>query len=588
MQTPSPLRRLKLRQNGSAVPMFRPLLPPLLRIPVLLLILLPMLLTGCTDKPSSNGAASEPQDYSNATTTNSSPNDPAGGNPAASDTVDTQPSTVFYEIFVRSFADSNGDGIGDFKGLTSKLDYLNDGNPDTDTDLGIGGIWLMPINPSPSYHGYDVTNYRDIHPDYGTMDDFRTFLNEAHKRGIKVIMDLVVNHTSKEHPWFTEAAADPNSPYRDWYVWAEDQGRKVSGTSAAGSGNPWHNLNGSHYLGIFWEGMPDLNLDNPEVRNEMIKTGQFWLEQGVDGFRLDAAKHIYEDLLTDKSQETTNKNVAWWQEFRSGLNEVKPDAYLVGEIWDPSAALISSYLDRALDSGFNFSLAETILSSVKNEKDANIPYTLERTHKLYSEKSGGSFVDATFLTNHDQNRVMTQLEGDVPHAKMAASLLLTLPGNPFIYYGEEIGMFGAKPDELIREPMRWTPDDSEGQTTWEPAVNNAGIQGLSVSEQTGDPASLLSHYRQLIRMRNEIPALKDGAIQEYATDQPGITAFVRLTEEQAVLVAHNLTGHELTVSLDPNQADGKSFTKLLAQTSEGAILSRNTLTLPAYSTAILE
>ncbi|MEG6591358.1 alpha-amylase family glycosyl hydrolase [Paenibacillus barengoltzii] len=588
MQTPSPLRRLKLRQNGSAVPMFRPLLPPLLRIPVLLLILLPMLLNGCTDKPSSNGAASEPQDYSNATTTNSSPNDPAGGNPAASDTVDTQPSTVFYEIFVRSFADSNGDGIGDFKGLTSKLDYLNDGNPDTDTDLGIGGIWLMPINPSPSYHGYDVTNYRDIHPDYGTMDDFRTFLNEAHKRGIKVIMDLVVNHTSKEHPWFTEAAADPNSPYRDWYVWAEEQGRKVSGTSAAGSGNPWHNLNGSHYLGIFWEGMPDLNLDNPEVRNEMIKTGQFWLEQGVDGFRLDAAKHIYEDLLTDKSQETTNKNVAWWQEFRSGLNEVKPDAYLVGEIWDPSAALISSYLDRALDSGFNFSLAETILSSVKNEKDANIPYTLERTHKLYSEKSGGSFVDATFLTNHDQNRVMTQLEGDVPHAKMAASLLLTLPGNPFIYYGEEIGMFGAKPDELIREPMRWTPDDSEGQTTWEPAVNNAGIQGLSVSEQTGDPTSLLSHYRQLIRMRNEIPALKDGAIQEYATDQPGITAFVRLTEEQAVLVAHNLTGHELTVSLDPNQADGKSFTKLLAQTSEGASLSGNTLTLPAYSTVVLE
>lgn len=585
MLIPSLLRRFQLRQNGSAVPTLQ---PHPMRFLIVLMVLLPMLLAGCTSTSDSNGSATEPTGNTNETATIPSPNAPEGGKAAAPDAVDSQPSTVFYEIFVRSFADSNGDGIGDFKGLISKLDYLNDGNPETDSDLGIGGIWLMPINPSPSYHGYDVTNYRDIHPDYGTMDDFRTFLNEAHKRGIKVIMDLVVNHTSKEHPWFTEAAADPNSPYRDWYVWAEDQGRKVSGTSAAGSGNPWHNLNGSHYLGIFWEGMPDLNLDNPEVRNELIETGQFWLEQGVDGFRLDAAKHIYEDLLTDKSQETTNKNVAWWQEFRSGLNEVKPDAYLVGEIWDPSAALISSYLDRALDSGFNFSLAETILSSVKNEKDANIPYTLERTHKLYSEKSGGSFVDATFLTNHDQNRVMTQLEGDVPHAKMAASLLLTLPGNPFIYYGEEIGMFGAKPDELIREPMRWTPDDSEGQTTWEPAVNNAGIQGLSVSEQTGDPTSLLSHYRQLIRMRNEIPALKDGAIQEYATDQPGITAFVRLTEEQAVLVAHNLTAHELTVSLDPNQADGKSFTKLLAQTSEGAILSRNTLTLPAYSTAILE
>ncbi|MDU2239114.1 MAG: alpha-amylase family glycosyl hydrolase [Paenibacillus sp.] len=568
MQTHNLPRRTPLRRIGSAV-----------------LILL--LLAGCTGSPGGSDTTPEPQNNAAGTTANSSPNN-GGEKAATADAVDPQPSTVFYEVFVRSFADSNGDGIGDFKGLTGKLDYLNDGNPDTDTDLGIGGIWLMPINPSPSYHGYDVTDYRNINPDYGTLDDFRTFLDEAHQRGIKVIMDLVVNHTSKEHPWFTQSATDKNSPYRDWYVWAEDSGRATSGTSAAGSGNPWHSLRGDHYLGIFWDGMPDLNFDNPEVRKEMTETGQFWLEQGVDGFRLDAAKHIYEDLQTDKSQGTTDKNVAWWQEFRSGLNEVNPDAYLVGEVWDPSAALIASYLDGALDSGFNFSLAETIVSSVKNEKDANIPFTLERSYKLYGEKSGGKFVDATFLTNHDQNRVMTQLEGDLPHAKMAASLLLTLPGNPFIYYGEEIGMFGAKPDELIREPMRWTQDDSEGQTTWETAENNAGKQGLSVSEQTGAPDSLLSHYRKLIRMRNAIPALKDGAIQEYATDQPGVTAYVRLTENQAVLVAHNLTGSPLTVTLDPDQAGGKSFAKILAETGEGASLNGNTLTLPAYSTAILE
>lgn len=568
MQTHNLPQRTPLRRIGSAV-----------------LILL--LLAGCTGSPGGSDTTPEPQNNAAGTTANSSPNN-GGEKAATADAVDPQPSTVFYEVFVRSFADSNGDGIGDFKGLTGKLDYLNDGNPNTDTDLGIGGIWLMPINPSPSYHGYDVTDYRNINPDYGTLDDFRTFLDEAHQRGIKVIMDLVVNHTSKEHPWFTQSATDKNSPYRDWYVWAEDGGRATSGTSAAGSGNPWHSLRGDHYLGIFWDGMPDLNFDNPEVRKEMTETGQFWLEQGVDGFRLDAAKHIYEDLQTDKSQGTTDKNVAWWQEFRSGLNEANPDAYLVGEVWDPSAALIASYLDGALDSGFNFSLAETILSSVKNEKDANIPFTLERSYKLYGEKSGGKFVDATFLTNHDQNRVMTQLEGDLPHAKMAASLLLTLPGNPFIYYGEEIGMFGAKPDELIREPMRWTQDDSEGQTTWETAENNAGKQGLSVSEQTGAPDSLLSHYRKLIRMRNAIPALKDGAIQEYATDQPGVTAYVRLTEDQAVLVAHNLTGSPLTVTLDPDQAGGKSFAKILAETGEGASLIGNTLTLPAYSTAILE
>lgn len=568
MQTHNLPQRTPLRRIGSAV-----------------LILL--LLAGCTGSPGGSDTTPEPQNNAAGTTANSSPNN-GGEKAATADAVDPQPSTVFYEVFVRSFADSNGDGIGDFKGLTGKLDYLNDGNPNTDTDLGIGGIWLMPINPSPSYHGYDVTDYRNINPDYGTLDDFRTFLDEAHQRGIKVIMDLVVNHTSKEHPWFTQSATDKNSPYRDWYVWAEDSGRATSGTSAAGSGNPWHSLRGDHYLGIFWDGMPDLNFDNPEVRKEMTETGQFWLEQGVDGFRLDAAKHIYEDLQTDKSQGTTDKNVAWWQEFRSGLNEANPDAYLVGEVWDPSAALIASYLDGALDSGFNFSLAETILSSVKNEKDANIPFTLERSYKLYGEKSGGKFVDATFLANHDQNRVMTQLEGDLPHAKMAASLLLTLPGNPFIYYGEEIGMFGAKPDELIREPMRWTQDDSEGQTTWETAENNAGKQGLSVSEQTGAPDSLLSHYRKLIRMRNAIPALKDGAIQEYATDQPGVTAYVRLTEDQAVLVAHNLTGSPLTVTLDPDRAGGKSFAKILAETGEGASLIGNTLTLPAYSTAILE
>ncbi|MCH1640281.1 alpha-amylase family glycosyl hydrolase [Paenibacillus timonensis] len=568
MQTHNLPQRTPLRRIGSAV-----------------LILL--LLAGCTGSPGGSDTTPEPQNNAAGTTANSSPNN-GGEKAATADAVDPQPSTVFYEVFVRSFADSNGDGIGDFKGLTGKLDYLNDGNPNTDTDLGIGGIWLMPINPSPSYHGYDVTDYRNINPDYGTLDDFRTFLDEAHQRGIKVIMDLVVNHTSKEHPWFTQSATDKNSPYRDWYVWAEDSGRATSGTSAAGSGNPWHSLRGDHYLGIFWDGMPDLNFDNPEVRKEMTETGQFWLEQGVDGFRLDAAKHIYEDLQTDKSQGTTDKNVAWWQEFRSGLNEANPDAYLVGEVWDPSAALIASYLDGALDSGFNFSLAETILSSVKNEKDANIPFTLERSYKLYGEKSGGKFVDATFLANHDQNRVMTQLEGDLPHAKMAASLLLTLPGNPFIYYGEEIGMFGAKPDELIREPMRWTQDDSEGQTTWETAENNAGKQGLSVSEQTGAPDSLLSHYRKLIRMRNAIPALKDGAIQEYATDQPGVTAYVRLTEDQAVLVAHNLTGSPLTVTLHPDRAGGKSFAKILAETGEGASLIGNTLTLPAYSTAILE
>ncbi|MDN4069614.1 alpha-amylase family glycosyl hydrolase [Paenibacillus sp. FSL R5-0407] len=550
-----------------------------------------VLLAGCASGSGNNASDAAKNNGANANTSNAANQQNAGNTGKTSlkpVAIDTQPSTVYYEVFVRSFYDSDGDGIGDFKGLTEKLDYLNDGNPDTDEDLGIGGIWLMPINPSPSYHGYDVSDYRDINPDYGTLEDFKTFLDEAHKRGIKVIMDLVVNHSSIEHPWFLDAAKNKDSKYRDWYIWAEDQNLKTGGTSAAGSGNPWHSAGGSHYKGIFWEGMPDLNFDNPEVRQEMKDTGLFWLEQGVDGFRLDAAKHIYEDLLTDKGQETTDKNVKWWQEFRESLVEKYPDTYLVGEIWDPSPALIANYLDNALESGFNFGLSETIINAAKKEKNNNIGFTLERTYSMYSEKSGGQFVDATFLTNHDINRVMTQLEGNTDHAKMAAGLLLTLPGNPFLYYGEEIGMLGAKPDESIREPMQWyAGGKGEGQTTWEPVNFNTGEKGSSVEEQLSDPDSLQSHYRKLIAIRNSVPALQDGTIRDMDSGNDSVTAFLRLNEQQTVLVAHNLTGTEQSIDLS-KAGDDYSFKSILKATREGATLNGSKLTIPGYTTLVIE
>lgn len=553
-------------------------------------ILLVISLTGCSlnSAPNDNtGNWTEKPMNSNKPDNSSSLNNSNVSGPAAVK-LDTQPSSVYYEVFVRSFYDSDGDGIGDFNGLTEKLDYLNDGNPETDSDLGVEGIWLMPINPSPSYHGYDVTDYRSINPDYGTMEDFKHFLDEAHKRGIKVIMDLVVNHTSTEHPWFIDSASSNDSKYRNWYTWANSQNIKTSGTSAAGSGNPWHSLNGDSYLGIFWEGMPDLNFDNPEARAEMKDIGRFWLEQGIDGFRLDAAKHIYEDLKTDKSQATTDKNVAWWQEFRQSLEQVKPDVYLVGEVWDPSAALISSYLNNALDSGFNFSLSETLINMANKEKDSNLAFTLARTYKLYDEKSDGKFIDATFLSNHDINRVMTQLDGNIDHAKMAASLLLTIPGNPFIYYGEEIGMLGAKPDESIREPMQWSKGGSgTGQTTWEQTIFNTGEKGSSVEEQISDADSLLSHYRKLIRLRTSIPALKDGAIIESNIEAAGIAVYLRQTEQQVVLVVNNLTGDQQTIDLTVNEAE-YSFSKILGSTTEGALLETGKLTIPGYTTLILE
>ncbi|WP_244364069.1 alpha-amylase family glycosyl hydrolase [Paenibacillus cellulositrophicus] len=506
----------------------------------------------------------------------------------AATAVDEQPSTVFYEVFVRSFYDSNGDGIGDLKGLTQKLDYLNDGNLATTDDLGVGGIWLMPIQPSPSYHGYDITDYEGINPDYGTLEDLQELIAEAHKRGIKVIMDLVLNHTSTQHPWFVSASKDPGSKYRDWYVWAEDQKLSPTGVSAAGSGSPWHALNGSHYLATFWEGMPDLNYDNPEVRAEAVRIGQYWLKLGMDGFRVDGAKHIYENLQSDRGQAATAKNTAWWQEFRTGMNPVNKEAYIVGEVWENSAAAIAPYLDQAFDSGFNFSLAESILSAVKDEKDNSLAFTLQRTQQFYGKQSQGQFTDAIFLSNHDQDHVMSQLDGNPDHARMAAALLLTLPGNPFIYYGEEIGMRGVKPDERIREPMVWSDlSPQPGQTSWEqPLLTGEAAKGISVQSESADPNSLLSTYRDLIRWREDVPALRDGDIQSYDSGNPAVVSFVRRSAQQTVLVLHNLSGKEQQVQLEAGQ--GRGIEKVLKSSSKSTVLEQNLLHIPPYSSVVLE
>lgn len=508
---------------------------------------------------------------------------------------DQRASGVFYEIFVRSFYDSNGDGIGDLNGVTAKLDYLQ--------SLGISGLWLTPIHPSPSYHGYDVTDYYDIHPDFGTMEDFERLIEEAHKRNIQIVMDLVVNHSSIQHPWFIESARGADSPYRDWYIWADteadadtsageaagagasasaNRGAKLSAISAVG-GKAWHARNGGHYLGIFWEGMPDLNLDHPDVRAEIIKIGQFWLNKGVDGFRLDAAKHIYEDFQGDAGNpEIAGKNQAWWQEFRRGLNEVKPDAYLVGEVWD-STAVIGPYLDQAFNACFNFDLAGQLLAAAKSEKAVDIASKLSRIYEYYDRVSGGTFEDAIFLTNHDQNRVMSQLQGNADHAKMAASMLLTLPGKPYIYYGEEIGMQGMKPDEYIREPMLWYAGGAqgEGQVTWETSRFNRN-DPPSVEMQEQDEQSLLQHYRMLIHWRKLEPVLVDGAIGAFSLKNNSILAFTRQTESEQVLVLHNLSGQEQAVTLE------QAFHKIILTTSSAAALTGDQVILPAYSTVVFK
>ncbi|MBD3918122.1 DUF3459 domain-containing protein [Paenibacillus sp. PR3] len=538
-------------------------------------LLLSSFLAGCGDS-SDNTASEQP---SPATDKQQEAVGTAKNTTAGWGAVDEQPSTVYYELFVRSFADSNDDGIGDLNGVTAKLDYL--------ASLGVGGIWLMPITESPSYHGYDTTDYKKVEPDYGTLDDLKRLVDEAHKRGIKVIMDLVVNHTSSEHPWFKEALTNPSSPYRSWYHFAAAD-EKVQTDSAAGADSAWHGSGDNRYLSIFWGGMPDLNFDNPKVREAMIDAGQFWLDQGIDGFRLDAAKHIYGDYAsTIHTKEVQDLNQAWWQEFRAGLIQKKPDVYLVGEVWD-STSVIAPLLNHALDSGFNFDLAAKLLSGADREQDSDIAFSLSRAYGAYEHASAGAFVDAPFLSNHDQTRVMTALNGNVEHARMAAAMLLTMPGNPFIYYGEELGLTGSKPDERLREPMPWTAslNDSDDTRWIEPMFAKGG--DVSVEREEADSGSLLQWYKTLIQWRNEEKALHDGGIDSFKLgDEKGLSAYIRMTVDERVLVVHNLSSKPLQAVISDQTAYG-AFSTIVHTTDSSAALEKHSLSLPPYSTVIIK
>lgn len=452
---------------------------------------------------------------------------------------------VFYEIFVRSFQDSDGDGIGDFNGIVQRLDYIQ--------ELGANALWLMPIHPSPSYHGYDVLNYYAVNPEYGTMDDFRNLLTEAHERGIRVIIDLVLNHTSSQHPFFVDANRDINSPYRDWYIWSNE------------TGNYWHQGNGGNYYGFFWGGMPDLNYRNPEVTAQMEEVTRYWLEDiGVDGFRIDAAKHLIEEGAKIENTEATHE---WFKEFYTFYKSIEPDAYTVGEVYGAGAFLATKYAGQT-DHIFNFELASGFVNSVAGESNTGINGAWAFTLKDIGD---GNY--ATFLTNHDQNRVMSVLNGNEQKAKLAAVLLLTSPGTPFIYYGEEIGMQGRKPDEDIRLPMQWNADVNAGFTTGTPwRMPDASYTQVNVAAQEKDPGSLLNLYRMLTRLRAEHPVLRDGNLTVLETGNSGVYAILRHSDSEDVLILINLKGtpvFEYSLGLpDAILADGTHTVTSLLDTTQ--------------------
>ncbi len=472
--------------------------------------------------------------------------------------------TVFYEIFLRSFQDSDGDGIGDLTGATERLDYLQ--------DLGVGGIWLMPLHASPSYHGYDVTDYESVNPDYGTLEDFKAFLAAAHDRDMDVILDLVVNHTSSQHPWFKQAKAG-DAEYRDFYSFrGENPGWQGLG------GPAWHPSGDAYYLGLFWSEMPDLNFRNPAVLREMQDVARYWLDMGVDGFRVDAVQHIIESdtgLIAN-----TPENIAWVGEFEAFIKSVDPDAYLVGETWTDTETIVRYHARADLDLSFNYPLFTALTDAVQSRDPAALARVLEGDEQLYPDTAQR----ATFISNHDQIRPGTALgflRRDEARLKLAAGLLLTLPGVPFIYYGEELGLPNGSgdADEEKRTPMPWDETQNAGFTTGTPwYAFSSDDEALTVAAQEANPDSVLNWYKSLIALRNARPALSEGTLTLGEQAAPSVLAFVRESEGERVLVLANFD--------DETQVDTSAYagaTELLTGATVG-----ETLTLGELGLAVLE
>lgn len=447
---------------------------------------------------------------------------------------------IAYQIFPIAFADGSGNGIGDIEGIISKLDYLKD-------ELHVDVLWLTPVHPSPSYHKYDVTNYFDIDLGFGTLESYKRLIEEAHKRDMRILLDFVINHTSSSHPWFISAKSDPDSQYRDYYVW--DNPTSETHVSTKG----WYSVPGGDemYFASFWSEMPELNFDNPKVRSEIKDIAKYWLDLGVDGFRIDAAKHVYDINEYPKGTPVLTKNLEWFIEFNHYIKTVKEDAFLLLETWDNYNS-VAHFLNGS-DSAFNFDMGTAIISSVVSENRKSVQNTLTRIHNAY-DKITLDYVDSVFLANHDQDRVMSQLGGDVDKAKLAATIQFTLPGLSWIYYGEEIGMLGSKPDEDIREGFKWTSDQASAPNSrWRQWKHNLDTDALDM--QMRDETSMFEHYKGLTQLKATNDVIKKGSYLDYSIGTSfRLFAFYRQYEGETYLVIHNLHGQGKALTLEDEDA----------------------------------
>jgi alpha-amylase len=441
---------------------------------------------------------------------------------------------VFYEIYVRGFQDSDSDGIGDFRGVTRRLDDL--------AALGVGGLWLMPMFESDTEHGYATTDYRSVERDYGSLQDFQQLLAEAHKRDIKVLVDFVPNHTSSNHPWFAEALSNPQAKTASWYRFTNKKP-----TDVGPYGPAWHAApNNRWYFGVFGRGQPDLNVTNPAVTAELTSSAIWWLDQGVDGFRLDAAKHLIE---VGAQYESTPQTLKWLATFQQKLAAHKPDVMTVAEVWSPTSSA-SQYVPGAADLAFDFDLAKALTKTVRDQNEVDLLVELDIASRSFPK---GQY--ASFLSNHDQPRIATSVgaEPGSPNAdaklKQAASLLITAPGIPFIYYGEELGTTGAKPDEQLRLPYPWDSSPTAGFTKGVPFRQlPASATQRNYAGQRAEPTSIWSHYQALVQLKRSLPALS-GNFQKLSTPINGAAAWIRRDGSQTLVVIHNVTDRLLRIPL---------------------------------------
>ena len=485
---------------------------------------------------------------------------------------------VFYEIFPGSFSDSDGDGTGDLPGLLSRLDYLNDGNPASETSMGIEGIWLAPVFTSPSYHKYDVSDYYRIDPAFGTMMDLQAVIDGCHARGIRLILDLPLNHTSRSHPWFQSFLAarrthNNRNAYYDFYLCHE--------ADALPAGHTCYPISGTEfcYEGNFSPDMPELNYDQEAVRQAALDIAKYYLAMGVDGFRFDAAKYIY---YGDNA-----RSAAFWEWYAGALRAQDPDIWLVAEVWDSDAVtdLYTPYVNC-----FNFTLAQAdgLLAETAAAGDANryTAYVEKYLNNIQTVRASAAIVP--FLSNHDMDRSAGYLPDSNGRARVAANLYILGPGAPFIYYGEEIGLRGsrggANTDANRRLAMRW----GDGDTVTDPAGATYAKQTEStVASMLAQKSSLLHYYRRLIALRRAHPEISRGTCRALRMEGTKLGGFIFHWQDQEALVIHNTTQRILT--LDLAGAGLESFSEISGFIGSGFVtLEDGMLTVEGQTSVILK